>query len=231
MMITIEMVQRLEEADVLHLTRQVEACTQIFSVQNIASLSIGGGVAAVTVSPFGRKLNHIIGFGMKGTVSSKELATFENLYTNNGIDTEIDLCPHADSSALQALASHGYIVNGFINNYVRLLTDEDLKQDGSTESAVKISWVNTERLGEFPDISFAGYRDSGRPELLLKTLARIPALRTDTRVYYATIDGKIAVSADLALIETSKGGVVHLYIDSTLPEYRGRGVQAALLKA
>jgi GNAT superfamily N-acetyltransferase len=32
-------------------------------------------------------------------------------------------------------------------------------------------------------------------------------------------------------IETTKGGVAHFYIDSTMPEYRGRGIQAALLRA
>ena len=41
----------------------------------------------------------------------------------------------------------------------------------------------------------------------------------------------MAGSGGMALIETKKGGVAHLYIDSTLPEYRGRGVQAALLRA
>jgi GNAT superfamily N-acetyltransferase len=47
----------------------------------------------------------------------------------------------------------------------------------------------------------------------------------------ARVDGKIAGSAGLSLIETPFGGVAHLYIDSTLPEYRGRGVQAALIRA
>lgn len=102
-------------------------------------------------------------------------------------------------------------------------------ETGSLEaSRIKISRVISERLHEFPDISLAGYRDGGRPELLLKTLARIAASRADTHIYSATIDGKIAGSAGLALIETSKGGVAYLYIDSTLPKHRGRGVQAAL---
>jgi GNAT superfamily N-acetyltransferase len=232
MLTTVEMAQRLEEADVLHLTRQVEACSQLFPGQDISALSVGGGVAAFTTPLFGRKLNHIVGFGVGGTVSSEELAAIEESYSNSGIDTEIDLCPHADASTLRVLSAHGYTVNGFINNYVRILTDNDLVGAGSLEtSRIKISRVISERLHEFPDISLAGYRDGGRPELLLKTLARIAASRADTRIYLATIDGKIAGSAGLALIETSKGGVAHLYIDSTLPEHRGRGVQAALLRA
>jgi hypothetical protein len=168
-------------------------------------------------------LNHIVGFGMKGTVSSEELTTIENLYSSNGIDTEIDLCPHVDASAIQVLASHGYNVNGFINNYVRILTDVDLMEDGSGESGIKISRFTPESLDKFPDISLAGYRDGGRPEVLLKTLGRIAAARADTCLYLASINGKLMGSAGLALIETTKGGVAHLYIDSTLPEYRGQG--------
>lgn len=231
MLTTIEMAQRLEEADVQHLTRQVEVSSKIFLDQNITSLSVGGGVAAVTLPSFGRKLNHIVGFGMRGPVSSEELIAVEELYSSNGINTEIDLCPHADISALSVLASHGYSVNGFINNYVRILTDEDLREDALPAAEIEISRVVPERYDEFPGISLEGYRDGGRPELLLKTLGRIAVARADTRLYFATIDGKIAGSAGLALIETSKGGVAHLYIDSTLPEYRGRGVQSALLKA
>jgi GNAT superfamily N-acetyltransferase len=86
-------------------------------------------------------------------------------------------------------------------------------------------------LNEFPRICLAGFRDNGRPEFLLKTLARIAVSRADTLLYLATVDGKIVGSAGLALIETSKGKVAHLYIDSTLPEYRGRGIQAALIRA
>jgi len=118
MLTTVEMAQRLEEADVLHLTRQMEACSQLFPSQDISALSIGGGVAAFTLPSFGRKLNHIVGFGVGGIVSSEELAAIEKSYSNSGIDTEIDLCPHADASTLPVLSAHGYTVNGFINNYV-----------------------------------------------------------------------------------------------------------------
>jgi hypothetical protein len=59
---TLEMAQRLEEADILHLTRQVEVCTQMFPNQETVAKSVGHGVAAVTLPLFGRKLNHIYGF-------------------------------------------------------------------------------------------------------------------------------------------------------------------------
>lgn len=56
-------------------------------------------------------------------------------------------------------------------------------------------------------------------------------LREDTILYFALVDGQIAGSAGMALIKTSTGGLAHMYIDSTLPEYRGRGIQTVLLRA
>jgi GNAT superfamily N-acetyltransferase len=225
---TTDMAQRLEAADKIHLARQVETCIQIFPEQGIQLQPVGYGVAAVTLPLFGRKLNHVVGFGMGGPTSTDDLAKVEKLYEQKSIAGEIDLCPHADATAIQVLALGGYTVNGWINSYVRILTDADFQE--ADLPGVSILQISPDRLEEFRNSSVEGYRDGGRSELLLEALARSAELRADTSLYFATVDGKVAGSAGLALIETSKGGVAHLYIDSTLPEYRGRGIQAALLQ-
>ncbi|KAF8857593.1 hypothetical protein BDZ45DRAFT_623600 [Acephala macrosclerotiorum] len=225
---TLSTAQRLEEADIIHLTRQVEACTQFFPDQPSRIIPVGNGASGLTLPAFGRKLNHIVNYGMAGPVSSDELAVVEGLYSKMGVETEIDLCPHADISAIQVLNARGYGVNGFINQYVRVLTDEALQE--FEVSGVEILRLPTSRAHEFPAVSLAGYKDGGRLPLLLETLGRIAVFREDTSLYFALVDGKVAGSAGMALIETSKGGVAHMYIDSTLPEYRGRGIQAALLR-
>ena len=135
-------------------------------------------------------MNRITGWGRAGRVSEKDHLIVEDLFAKNGVDTEINLCPLADPSAFQVLASRGYSVIGFINVYVRVLTDEDLKE--AKVEGIVISRVPTERAQEFPSCSVAGYRDGGRAELLLKTLARSAVLRADTSLYIATVDGKVA---------------------------------------
>lgn len=226
---TLETALRLEEADVLHLSCQIESCKQIFPNNKSFITPVGHGVASFTLPSFKRKLNRIIGFGMRGKVSSEDLVEAEHNFSNLDLDTEVSLCPLADESALIVLAGRGYKANGFINSYARALTDEDLHY--VPVPGVEIIRLPVDRAHEFPDVSVAGYIDGGRPVLLLDTLARIAVLREDTTLYFALVDGQVAGSAGMALIETSKGGVAHTYIDSTLPEYRGRGVQAALLKA
>jgi hypothetical protein len=73
--------------------------------------------------------------------------------------------------------------------YTRVLTDEDLEEVNIED--VKVSRVPAERAKEFRSWSVAGYRDGGRAEILLDTIARIAVLRADTSLYVATIDGKV----------------------------------------
>jgi GNAT superfamily N-acetyltransferase len=224
-----EMARRLEEADIAHLTRQMDACAQIFPENKSFTVPIGGGVASVTLPSFGTKLNRVVAYGMVGRVSEKDLATVEDLFAKNGVSTAISLCPMADLSVLEVLAPRGYSVKSFINEYVCILTDEDLKE--VELEGITISRVPAERVQDFPSWVSIGFKDGGKAEFLLETLARIAALRADTTLYIATVDGKVAGSAAMALIETTKGSVAHLYLDSTLPEFRGRGIHVALLRA
>lgn len=221
---------RIEEADILHLSRQVIACTSLFPSSPIISHTVGGGIAAATLPIFGRKLNKIVGFGLHRPVSRHDLLPVEALYSSLGLQTEVVLCPYADPTALTALAEGGYVVDGFVNAYARALTDEDLVE-GDEYGEIEVCRVMEDNFDEFVKSSVAGFASGGRPRELLETLARIATMRADTRLYFALIDGKIAGSAGLALMETSKGRVAELYIDSTMPEYRGRGVQVALSKA
>jgi predicted GNAT family acetyltransferase len=112
---------------------------------------------------------------------------------------------------------------------VRELADKDAKEVAIEE--VQVFLLTSEQRQSFESLSIEGSKDSGRVELLLETLALIAILREDTSLYMATVDGKFAKSAGMAFINTSKGNVAQLYIDSTLQGYRGRGVQKALLKA
>jgi GNAT superfamily N-acetyltransferase len=228
---TTEMAERLEEGDVVHLAHHAEACHQIFPAEKVLAQPVGRGVAAVTLPWLGTKLNRVIGFGMGRQVKPEDLAFVEKLYWEKGIATQFNVSPHANATVLQVLASGGYGVDSWINNYARAITDEDVQDWDDNISGIKISHVTPDRFEEFIKCSVEGFKSNGRAEKLLETYARIAVLRPDTHLYFATIDGKVAGSAGLALIETSKGGVAHLYIDSTMPEYRGRGIQAALLRA
>ena len=226
-----ELGQALEQAEATHLSLQVAAYTRLSGRSESRVIAMSGGVAAITEAAFGRKLNHVTGLGMGVPVFSDELAELEKIYAALGLDTQVDICPHAHGSALAVLAERDYRVNAFSNTYARYLPPDEVfaaPRDG-------IEIVADRAIVEpiFVEQSVAGFsvQAVSRPVILLETLARIALQRSDTLLFAARCDGSIAGTAGMSLIETGAGLVAHLYIASTLPAQRGRGIQLALLNA
>lgn len=217
----------LEAAEAWHLRVQVETWRAL-GASDAHVVDIGGGVAAFTERLFGRKLNHVTGLGMAGPVDEAALARLEAAYAARGLGVEIDLCPHADAGVLALLARRGYVVNAFSNTYARTLDDVP---DRAAPGIEILRGDAADAL--FVDASVAGFslQAQQRPRELLAALARIAQARGDTSTFVARVDGQVAGSAGLSVMETPQGRVGELYIASTLPEFRSRGVQAALLQA
>ena len=218
----------LEAAEAWHLRVQVETWRAL-GASEAQVLEIGGGVAAFTEPLFGRKLNHVTGLGLAGPVDDDAFARLEAAYAARGLGVEIDLCPHADPGLLPLLARRGYTVNAFSNTYARTLADVP---DAAPASDLEVlRGVAAAEL--FVDTSVAGFsvQAQQRPRELLAALARIAQAREDTSLFVARVDGRVAGSAGLSVMDTPLGRVAELYIASTLPAFRGRGVQAALLQA
>ncbi|HEY8977078.1 MAG TPA: GNAT family N-acetyltransferase [Burkholderiaceae bacterium] len=217
----------LEAAEAWHLRVQCETWRTL-GAAHAHAVGIGGGVAAFTERLFGRKLNHVTGLGMDGPVDEDALARLEAAYAERGLATEIDLCPHADARVPALLARRGYAVNAFSNTYARTLDGVS----GRAPSGIEILQGDAARA-LFVEASVDGFslQAQQRPRELLEALARIALARDDTSVFVARIDGRVAGSAGLSAMDTPRGRVGELHIASTLPAFRGRGVQAALLQA
>ena len=225
-----ELARALEQAEATHLSRQVAACREL-GYKDARAIAIAGGVAALTDPAFGRKLNHVTGLGMGAPVDSGELARLEAAYAAHGLETQVDACPHADSGTLAVLAERGYAANAFSNTYVRHLAPADAY--AAAGSGIEIIADRVLVAATFAGDSVAGFsvQAVNRPPILLETLARIALQRSDTLLFAAAVDGKVAGTAGMSLVETPAGLLAHLYIASTLPAYRGRGIQLALLHA
>jgi ribosomal protein S18 acetylase RimI-like enzyme len=216
----------IEAAEARHLRLQVETWRAL-GAADAHVVEIAGGVAAFTERLFGRKLNHVTGLGMNGPVGPEALASLESAYAARGQGVEIDLCPHAVPDLLPLLASRGYAVNAFSNTYARTLEIVPERRD----DIEVVQGAEADRL--FVEASIDGFslQAERRPRDLLAALARIARARDDTALFVARIGDRVAGSAGLSVAETPLGRIGELYIASTLPEFRGRGVQTALLRA
>jgi GNAT superfamily N-acetyltransferase len=224
-----DVARAIEDAEARHLRLQVETWRTLQG-NDAHVVEIGSGVAAFTEPLFGRKLNHVTGLGMDEAVDPATLAALESAYAARGLGVEIDLCPHAVPSLLAQLAARGYAVNAFSNTYARRL--DDVAPAAPPEPGIEVlQGPDADTL--FVEASVAGFsvQAHDRPRELLAALARIAHARDDTALFVARIDGQVAGSAGLSVAETPAGRIGELYIASTLPAFRGRGVQSVLLRA
>jgi len=229
---TLETARLLEDAHAAHLEAQVRAYAKLHPEAACRAERVGGGVAALTRRSFGRKLNHVTGFGMHGPVTHRDAARLEALYHPLGLPVEVDVCPVADPSVPAVLGARAYRVSAFSSTYAHVLAageDHDLPRPrGVTVRPVRAG--DEEAFVASSVESFAA-QPNPRPRELLEALARIALVRSDSRAYLALVDGHVAGTAAMALVATTAGSIAHLYIASTTPAFRGRGVQGALLRA
>ncbi|KAL6229801.1 hypothetical protein BDW75DRAFT_224394 [Aspergillus navahoensis] len=231
----------IERAETAFIAAQIDAARRHFQDDGFLAEPIGSGIAAVTKASFGRKLNHVAGIGMDGPVTDKDIDDIERLYKTIGASPEINLCPFSHDSAVKVLKKRGYMICAEMNVYALSLQDyeaedgphrEEKEHERNEGDEICITPASKEDHPLFIQSSTTGFTspESANHDLF-HTLATIATLRPDTRLYIAKINGKVAGTAGLALITTSLGKVAELYIDSTVPEFRGRGIQPALLRA
>ncbi|MFM0209540.1 GNAT family N-acetyltransferase [Paraburkholderia sediminicola] len=226
-----EVAYALENAEARHLALQVETYRGLTKREGVHTLEMCGGIAALTENIFGRKLNHVTGFGMGTPVSADAVEQLEAVYNERALDVEIDLCPHADGTALAVLMERGYAVNAFSNTYVRMLIDEDLTARPPNGIEIVTDRAIVEDV--FVSHSIAGFEMQAvrRSPLLLEALAKIAIARADTMLFAARLNGQLAGTGGMSVIATPVGKIAHLYIASTHPAHRGRGIQLALIRS
>ncbi|CZS97941.1 uncharacterized protein RAG0_06823 [Rhynchosporium agropyri] len=158
--------------------RTLKACIQFFPDQKSFTTPVGGGLAFISHHGLKRTMNRIMVIRHARTILEFDLAIAEDLFANNGLETLVCFCPHADPSALKVLASRGYVAENFMNCYARVLADDDLEME-RVEGA-EISRVPPERSSEFPVWCVAGCNAGGGLICFLNTLGRLVALHKDT---------------------------------------------------
>ncbi|MBB6097334.1 GNAT superfamily N-acetyltransferase [Deinobacterium chartae] len=224
-----DLATQLETAEALHLEAQVQALRTLRPQLPARTLPVGGGIAALTDPAYGRKLNHVCAFGMGQEVTEADLLALEALYHPHGLAVEVDLCPHAHPTALRALAARGYRATSFSQTYACPLDANAAHLSPDLE----VRPLHPDEAGAFVAASSEGFaaQPNPRPLELLEVLARCALLRADSTAFVALTGGEIAGTAAVARLDLEAGPVAFLYIASTRPDFRGRGVQAALLRA
>ena len=216
----IDLAGRLEGIETWVAAEYGRARLALWPSRETAVVEVAGGVACF----LGREspLNEARGMGLAGPVSSEDLDVMERAFSGRGASIKVNVCPMADPSLLEGLAARGYRASGFEDVLYREL-DEPTHFPGPPEGIV-LDADETGLCGEIMARGFAAPEEPG-PEIseIFTMSRRIAGLSASL----ARVDGEPAGAASLLV----RGDLAMLCGAATLPEFRNRGVQAALTHA
>jgi GNAT superfamily N-acetyltransferase len=197
-----------------------------------AVLRVSGGVAvyAGPASP----VNKLIGLALDAPLDLPSLAHVEREWRARGEPVRVELSIVADAGAGPALSDRGYRLHGFENVLARRLdaagvegAAPDVTISTAAEADARIwadiavtAFLSPDGTGSVPDDALP--REQMEQELL--DFTAVP----DLVRYLAWIDGRPVGEAALRVDRES--ALAYLAGAGTLPAFRGRGVQKALLQ-
>ena len=205
-----------QAADALNRARPGEA----------AVLPVAGGFAVYCGA--NSPVTQAIGLGLDGPVCEEEFERLEEFYRSRGEPIRVETSPLADASLFALFGEHGYRVTEFTNVMARPIEEATLAEtDGHATRNLRVERCERNQLDLWALTVVQGFSETHpvTPELL--EVMKLFAIAPDTEFYLAYADGKVAGGGTLALRE----GVGGLFGASTLPAFRNRGVQTALLRA
>ena len=193
-------------------------------------LEVAGGVALFLAT--GSPMNQATGLGFAGPVSAGDIADIEEFFTSRGSEASLMLAPLAHPSLVDAVADRGFRPTGFENVLGLELADETVAQlaetdrcDAGTSGGIAIHEARSEEdRSLWARANIEGFVAPLDPTPAHTHLAELMAARVDMTLLLALVDGRVAGSAALRV----RNGDGWLLADSTLPEFRRRGVQQVL---
>jgi hypothetical protein len=193
-----------------------------------AVIDVGGG-RAVWSAP-GAPMNKVLGLGLGCAVSDDDLDAIEDFYDGHGSAIQIELCPLVSSDLPARLSERGYVLKGFENELacampVTIPMDGGLRVDLASNEADTETWLRVTTEG-FATPDGSGVPAAPTPETM-QTIGAIMRsfIHPDIVRYLAWVDNTPVAAASSIIA----GGVLGIFGTSTLPSYRRRGAQAAVV--
>jgi ribosomal protein S18 acetylase RimI-like enzyme len=193
----------------------------------VSPIAGGHAVFAGTGSP----ANKAIGIGFGDTIDESRLAAIEQAWAERNEPMRFELSILADPSLAPTLTSRGYRVTGFENVLGRAVTPDDRTPDLNGMSVAALpqedwrTWMGVALDGfGTPDGSAPG--EESYPRELLESLFVDFAATPGFQRYLLSVDDVPAGAASLRIDD----GLAQLCGAATVPQFRRRGIQAALLR-
>jgi GNAT superfamily N-acetyltransferase len=181
---------------------------------------IGGALCtAVVAAPGSALLNRVLGLGLEQPVGEHALDEIDAFFADHGVSYGITITPDVEPPQLTSWLE----TRGFSRGYAWTKFRRGIEPSAAPETGLTVERI----LGDRGDVfAYVFQRSYGTPELLRPRLEQIPG-ETGWYCFVAFADGIPAATAAVVVAED----VGWLGMAGTLPEFRRRGAQTALLAA
>jgi GNAT superfamily N-acetyltransferase len=221
--VDLDLARRLEGLETWWASEFAEIRQEIRPEADTARVSVAGGYACYLGE--GAPINEAKGMGMAGPVSVEDFETMERVFFDRGVTAKVMVCPLADPSLLQGLASRGYRPIEFEDVLFRVL--DPAETFAGVPEGIELEWVNSDDSAICGETLARGFVAPEEPNAAMLELFEISSRIEGVVGLLARVDGEPAGAASLLI----RAGLAMLGGASTLPIYRNRGIQTALAHA
>jgi GNAT superfamily N-acetyltransferase len=220
----LNLARRLESAEAAAGAAATDTLARMHPHSGAAVETIGGGRAmfAGKTSP----ITQAFCIGLYGPVSDAEMDRLESFFHSRGAAVNIEHSPYADLSVAGHYAKRGYHPIEFSNTLFRPLDARELPPDTAGSDQLEIRPITSAEADLWTGTVCQGFAEQINitPELLETVSCFVHSPMAIC--FLALVQGTPAGGAALGIHE----GVAIVNGASTLPQYRNRGIQTALLR-
>ncbi|MGB0035277.1 MAG: GNAT family N-acetyltransferase [Candidatus Acidiferrales bacterium] len=189
-----------------------------------ARIAVGGGIAVFT--GIDSPATQAEGLGLHGPVSEDEFTRLEEFFRSRGSSVFIEVCPMADPSFIESLGKRGYRVVEFSNMLLRKVDPAETFTPAAPGIIVRPISPGEEQL--HAETVARGFADHfAVTDEMIAMIQGFFSRSSGFVAYFVLVDGKVAGGGALKI----RNRIAGLFGASTLPEFRNRGAQSAVISA
>jgi len=219
--------RRLEAAEGYACRQFALARRRLFPESGSEAIHVAG--ADVVFDGAASPVTQTFGLGMHENPTPDDLNTIEQFFASRGAPTQHEVSPFAGIATLEMLCARGYKPIE-ISNVLCQTIEANSTTASETESSprIRVRVIERAEAALWAQVNARGWRHE-YPELqdFMWDIGTLLVNRENSPCFLAEIDGEPAAAGALAIYK----GTALFAGASTVPEFRRRGLQGALLKA
>ena len=215
--------RRLERTEAKSNADFVDARASINPASGAGWIEVDGAYALF--DGVGSPLTQTFGLGVFSPPTEAGLTRIEEFFRERGAEVFHEVCPLADLSVLALLNARGYQPVELSTVLVRPVGVGD--RPHATHSGVTTRVAARSEAERWAEVAAMGWAESAEASEFMKELGAVTMACKGATPFFAEVDGTLAATGNLNIHD----GIALFAGASTVPEFRKRGAQSALLDA